>query len=190
MPRDHQNDSATSLDPVSLSCHGRSGRRWFCVWTHPNREHQAVRELRALGFETYLPLCLSNLRLQRNAMVPLFPRYGFVVLAPDSPWGEILRHAGRTTTGAVAGIIRHAPDRPTPLPPGVIENLIARTSPRGIVDDPGDIAPHSTPHAAQPPEWQNITSLGSSARVRLLCRLFGPDAAQRIVSEDETAHVA
>ena len=161
------------------------GSRWFCVVTLPHQEHRAARELGNQGYATFLPLHLACHGMHHTAVVPLFPGYTFTAFDPAvAAWGAI-----RSTRGVLA-LIRHAPDRPTPLPSGVVENLIERTSPRGIVDDPGDIAPHSTPHASQPPEWQNITSLGSSARVRLLCRLFGPDAAQRIVSEDETAHAA
>jgi len=163
---------------------------WYCAWTEPAREWRAYHELTAAGFKTYLPLHLHHFDTKRDhrsgyRIEVMFPRYLFTALdlAIDQ-WGAVVRTRG------VAGLIRHALDQPTALPPGVVENLIERTSPRGIVDDPGDNAPHSALHAVQPPEWRNITSLGSSARVRLLCRLFGPDAAQRIVSEDETAHAA
>ena len=46
---------------------------------------------------------------------PFFPRYLFVGFDPHvDPWGAI-RH-----TRGVCALIRHAPDRPTPVPVGVV----------------------------------------------------------------------
>ncbi len=146
-----------------------------------------------LGFETYLPLHLTRRATDRRAIVPLFPRYLFVRLYPDSPWGEILRHAGRTTTGAVAGIIRHAPDRPTPLPPGVVEHLQSRTSERGVVDDPGD-APARIPHGAHVTVTEGpmaglagIVTMSSAARCNILCQLLGREVAVSVDPRHLTA---
>jgi hypothetical protein len=53
----------------------------------------------------------------------------------------------------------------------VVEELIARTSPRRIVDDPGSA---SFPDPAVPRQhWQNLTRLSARARGELLMRLFG-----------------
>jgi transcription antitermination factor NusG len=190
-PSDASNGSAASLDSVALSCHGRGDRRWYCAWTHPNREHQAARELRLMGFEVYLPLHLTR-RAAGQTLVPLFPRYLFLVLVPDSPWGEILRRAGRTTTGAVAGLIRHAPDRPTPLPDGVIEDLISRTSERGVVDEPGEekpIAPGTAVSVTGGPldGMAGIVRLSSSARCRVLMTILGRQVNVTVESKDLVA---
>lgn len=189
---DVQNDGDASLDPASLSCHGRGDRRWYCAWTHPNREHQAARELRVMGFEVYLPLHLTRRAQEWRAIVPLFPRYLFLVLVPDSPWGEILRRAGRTTTGAVAGLIRHAPDRPTPLPDGVIEDLISRTSERGVVDEPEEdkpFAPGTIVNITDGPfaEMQGIVRLSSSARCSVLIAMLGRQVKASVETKDLVA---
>lgn len=141
------NDPGASFDPASGSCHGRG--TWFVAWTHPRRERFATDEINALpGFEAYLPLCWSRQEYQWKAIVPLFPRYVFVTWDEGAPWGEILRRCGRTTSGSVAGLIRHAPSRPTAVPSGVIEALKARTSVRGFVDDPDEQAPTLIPVGA------------------------------------------
>lgn len=169
------NETDASLDSASSSCHGR----WYCAWTHPTREHQAAREIASLGFQTYLPLCLTRRATDRRAIVPLFPRYLFLVIGPSDPWGEILRHAGRTTTGAVAGIIRHAPSSPTPVPIGVVEHLMSRTSARGVVDDPGDIPTRIPPGAAVSvldgpmAGLAGIVTMSSAARCHVLIALLG-----------------
>ncbi len=177
-----------------MSCHGR----WYCAWTHPTRERQATYEIQRLGFIAYLPLCLERLDLMRGhrtgtRIVPLFARYVFLILTPDSPWGEILRHAGRTTTGAVAGIIRHAPNRPTPLPPGIVEHLQSRTSERGVVDDPGD-APARIPHGAHVTVTDGpmaglagIVTMSSAARCNILCQLLGREVAVSVDPRHLTA---
>lgn len=129
----YTNDCGASLNSVSHSCGSRSSPRWHVAVTHPRAERQAVNEIEALDFPTYLPLCRTDLRLQRNAAVPLFPRYVFVGFDPDTdPWGAIMNTRGVLT------LIRHALHRPTPVPWGVVENLQERTSERGVVDDPGD----------------------------------------------------
>lgn len=155
-------DRGTSLDtvPQSGGC-----ARWHCVWTEPIREFLALCELREQGFQTYLPLHLdrhADRHAERNCITPLFKRYLFVAFSRSDPWGSILRTRG------VAGLITHGIGQPTAVTPGVVEELIARTSPRGVVDDPGDAR---QPAARQ--HWQNITALSASARNALLLRLFG-----------------
>ncbi len=188
---DVPNDSDASLDPVSLSCRCNGDRRWYCAWTHPNREHQATYELSAMGFETYLPLHLTRQALDRRAIVPMFPRYLFIVMVPETPWAEMLRRA-RSTGGAVAGLIRHAPDKPTPLPVGVIEDFISRTSWRGVVDDPPEDKPFEIdvdapvsiadgPLAAT----AGIVKLSSAARCRVLMGMFN----REIVASVETKNL-
>jgi hypothetical protein len=80
-------------------------------------------------------------------------------------WRRIYRARG------VAELIGVANDRPTPLGIGVVEELIARTSPRRIVDDPGS-ASFPDP-AASRQHWQDLTRLSGKARGELLLRLFG-----------------
>jgi transcriptional antiterminator RfaH len=68
--------------------------------------------------------------------VALFPRYLFVSFDPaHDDWAPI-RH-----TRGVAALISHTISQPSSLRPGIIEHFIARTSSRGVVDDPGDNRP-------------------------------------------------
>ena len=149
--------------------------RWYVVWTNPQQEYQALRALNCRpltrGIETYLPL----IRERRNAKwvtVPLWPRYLCVAFdAEQDPWGAICRTPG------VCGVIRHAPDAPTPLPVGVVEDLMARTSDRGCVDDIGDRAPDMPVGAAI--SWNGLDGIVTASapnRIRVLMRLF-----QRVV---------
>jgi transcription antitermination factor NusG len=188
---DVPNDSDASLDPASLSCRCNPDWRWYCAWTHPNREHQAARELRLMGLETYLPLHLTRRNTEWRAIVPMFPRYLFIVMVPDTPWAEMLRQA-RSTGGAVAGLIRHAPDKPTPLPVGVIEDFISRTSWRGVVDEPEEEKPFEievdTPvSVADGPlaATAGIVRLSSSARCKVLMGMFN----REIVASVETKNL-
>jgi hypothetical protein len=80
-------------------------------------------------------------------------------------WGPIRHSRG------VVDLIRHDIGQPTPIPPGIVEDLIARTSPRRIVDDPGS-APFPNPNVRRA-HWQNITALSADDRNALLFRLFG-----------------
>jgi hypothetical protein len=78
-----------------------------------------------------------------------------------------------------------ANDRPTPLGIGVVEELIARTSPRRIVDDPGSAA--FPDPAVRRQHWQDLSRLSARARGELLLRLFGrcPATIRMDVSDNQ-----
>jgi transcription antitermination factor NusG len=152
-----EHDAATRVVTVTASC----GSRWHCVRTHAQAEHWALEELSRQRWQAYLPL-----HLEQRRIVPLFSRYLFVAFAPlHDAWGAI-RH-----TRGVADLLCHDIGQPTPIPPGVVEDLIARTSPRRVVDDPGS-APFPNPNVRRA-HWQNITALSADDRNTLLLRLFG-----------------
>lgn len=160
------NDSATNFVTVPLPC---GSRRWHCAWTHPFQEFRAELAITGMGFRVYLPLHLDR-RFERHAghanVVPLFTGYLFVEFsAAEDQWRRIYKARG------ISGLIGEATERPTPVAHGVVEELIARTSPRRIVDDPGS-APFPDP-APTRQHWQNITALSAGARNALLLRLFG-----------------
>ena len=146
-----------------MSC----GSRWFCAWVHEDEEHRAVQHLNRQAFQTYLPLLL-----ERRQIIPLFPGYLFIRFDPDvDQWGKI-----RSTRG-VGGLIRHGTIRPTAIQPGVIEDLIARTSPRGVVDDMGDAPPVGLAGGAKA-SWRNLGALSKQDRLAVLYRLFGDGAVE------------
>ncbi len=172
-----QQESVGSVSQRALSCGSRGGRRWHCAWTHPHDEHRALHAITATGFEAYLPLHLERDTWRHTKIVPLFARYCFVAFDPDrDPWGAIASCRG------VGGLIRHAPDRPTPLPDLAIAELLARTSARGVVDDIGNAGPQEPPHGVKP-VWQGLGALTPENRCRLLLRLFG-EGARQLIEQD------
>jgi transcriptional antiterminator RfaH len=158
-----------------MSCGSRStAPRWHCVWTHPQREYQALQGLVEQHWDCYLPLCIERGNKRPDRIAALFPRYLFVRMDPvRDPWGCIQHTAG------VGGLIRHAPDRPTPIPHGVVEHLLARTSSRSVVDDPGDAPPRHIPLGASVSlvggafdGLAGVVALSGPDRCRVLLSLF------------------
>lgn len=142
--------------------------KWYVAWTRPHKEFLARDELTKQAFETYLPLHMELF----GKIVPLFSRYIMVRFdVTRDPWGRI------ANTRGIDGLVCHGPAQPTPLPESAILELLARTSDRGIVDDPGD-APQS-PLGGVPTEWLRLGDLDAGSRVKLLYRLFGASVARR-----------
>ena len=157
------------LDPTPSG-----SRRWHVVAAISQQEHRALFELLNQGFNAYLPL---HLDAAKQRITPLFGGYLFAAFDPASdPWGRIL------STRGVWSLLRNSAGIPAPVPVGCIEDLIARTSERRIVDDPGASAALSSrmplgaagtvvegPLAG----WSGICTLSTEKRVRLLLSLFG-----------------
>jgi transcription antitermination factor NusG len=107
--------------------------------------------------------------------MPLFSRYLFVSFDPtNDPWGAIQHSSG------VGGLVRHAPDKPTAVPPGVVEHLLARTSSRSVVDDPGSTPRTDIPRGASVEVrggvldgLAGVIELSGPERCRVLLRLLG-----------------
>ncbi len=95
-----------------------------------------------------------------------FPRYLFVRLTV-LPWQPIL------STRGIAGVICHGPGLPTPLPTAAVDELMARTSGRGVIDDQeeANYAP------AMRGRWHGLGSMTPADRTGLLLRLFGERVA-------------
>jgi transcription antitermination factor NusG len=143
-----------------------SGSRWHCASTHPNQETRAELSVMELGFTVFLPLHAERgYSGAETHIVPLFRGYVLVQFSAQlDQWRRIYRARG------IAGIIGVTGDQPTAFPVGVIEELLARTSARRIVDDPGA----EPPAIAEPRQhWQDITRLSAKARSELMLRLFG-----------------
>ncbi len=144
--------------------------RWHVAWTHPVGEFRAELDLRGKGFTAYLPLHLERWtsRPSEASVVPLFRGHMFVRFDPfREQWRRIYRSRD------IAGLIGEATERPTLLGIGIVEELIARPSPRRIADDPGSAA--FPDPAVRRQHWQDLTRLSGKARGTLLLRLFGHD---------------
>jgi transcription elongation factor/antiterminator RfaH len=104
----------------SLALEG--AERWFLVHTLPKSEGRAAVHLRAQGFRTYLPQInrtIRHARRFRDVQAPLFPRYMFLILdLSRDRWLSVRSTIGVSTLFTCQG-------RPTPVPAGVVEDLIS-----------------------------------------------------------------
>lgn len=159
-PHHPSTDAGAAFRSSCAPCGSRHEDRWRCAWTHPHEERRAHIELSHQGYAAFLPFVLY-----RGRIVVAFPRYLFVRLQV-LPWQPIL------STRGIAGVICHGPGLPTPLPPGAVDKLIARTSGRGVVDDEDEDAPDQ-PRS----RWHGLSRMTAGERTRLLVRLFGERVA-------------
>lgn len=94
------------------------------VRTLPKQEPTATVAIQQLGFETYLPLILREIRQRTRGpwkstlrLVPMFLGYTFVAFKVDDPrWGAIQQQRG------VTRVLRFS-DNPSPLKDGVVPAL-------------------------------------------------------------------
>lgn len=150
-----------------MPCGSHPGLRWHVASTHPAQETRAEWALMELGFRVFLPLHLERGYGPASSpqIVPLFRGYVLVKFNTGTDqWRRIYRARG------ISGLIGETTDRPTPIAPGVIEELLGRTSTRRIVDDPGCDPPLV---AIERAHWQDMTNLSAKVRGELLLRLFG-----------------
>lgn len=114
--------------------------RWYCWQSHPGAEFLALLELNRQGFATHLPLFCDRQRhaLRRGGRVtaspppilPLFPGYGFVAFDIGADrWRAV------ASTRGVKRLFGSAPERPSPVPRGMVEKLIGEQGPDGYRDD-------------------------------------------------------
>ena len=87
--------------------------------THHKREWEAYGNLMSQGFRTFLPQLVRE-DVRPASVGPLFPRYLFVRFSVEEDgWRAI------TSTRGVQQLFSTTPLSPTPVPRGVIENLLA-----------------------------------------------------------------
>lgn len=166
----HKNAQAC---PESLAV----GERWYAVHTLPFAEARAEGQLRNQQFRTFQPKRLKAVRHARRLSTveaPYFPRYLFIVL-------DLGRHQWRKVNGTfgVARLVMRA-DQPHPLPPGVVEALIATADARGILQLSdklqvgGPVRLMAGPFAEQ---LATLDHLDDSGRVRVLLDILGRQVA-------------
>jgi transcriptional antiterminator RfaH len=103
---------------------------WCVVQTHVRSEDKAAFHLRRQGYDVFLPKHLKRRNHARRidwVLSPLFPRYLFVAIDPDTtPWWAI-----RSTVG-VSDLI-HFGDAPAFVPAEIITEIKARQDDKGLV---------------------------------------------------------
>ncbi|MEE2932777.1 MAG: transcriptional activator RfaH [Pseudomonadota bacterium] len=104
---------------------------WYVVYTRHGAEKLAEGHLIRQGFQTYLPLCRKTTRHARrvaHVSKPLFPRYLFVAIdVSEQRWQSI------NGTFGVSCLVSMG-DQPQALPIGVIDELRARETGRGLIE--------------------------------------------------------
>jgi transcriptional antiterminator RfaH len=154
---------------------------WLVVWTRPNMEAVARKELENQGFPVFLPMLTRRLPNRHTRTEPLFGRYLFSAPRDDGFWSAM-----RGTRG-VADVLRDPTGQPYWLSPGAISGLMARV----VTDEPRiPSLAIGTVVRALSGVFQGFTGtviLDSGERVHLLHSLFGRPARQWYSPEDVEA---
>lgn len=115
----------------------RPGYQWYVVYTHPQAERVATRDLTDKGYRVYLPMQAIRRRdrvvrtMFHTVHVPMFSRYLFVELDIETdPWAPV-RYAD-----GVRELFMSRAMRPLPVPTGFVEGLMATEGYRLHLRDP------------------------------------------------------
>lgn len=147
-------------------------KNWFVAKTRPAREHVALINLKNQSIEAFLPFRRST-RRGKGRMVatstPLFPGYIFVALPDDA---AVIRSVNGTL--GIAYLIT-ANEKPSPLPRGFVETMLAATGPDGVVSHglalkPGDRVEFCQGAFAR--QFGRILSMDDKGRVAVLMDLL------------------
>ena len=174
----------TCGEKVIMKCEGLSqhlglerGERWFAAQALPHRENSAQFNLDRVGFRNFVPRVrrtVRHARKLRNVLAPLFPGYIFVIL-------DLSRDRWRTvnSTTGVASLIMGL-EQPTPVPPGVVEALIAVRDSSGTLRLDHDLEIGQKVRILSGPLAQTLgrlEHLDDKGRVRVLLEIMGGEVA-------------
>ncbi len=149
------------------------GLRWYCVQTHFREEYRALGELWQQGFRAYLPCLLPE---DGERIEPMFPGYLFVAFdAARDQWRPIV------ATRGVRRLFSAAPERPLPVPVGIVEELQARgRAGDGVIDlrrRAPDLEGRTVRILSGPfADFTGVCQMVAADRVRVLIDLFGRSA--------------
>jgi transcription antitermination factor NusG len=166
--------------PLPVNLELGPGERWFVARALTHQENRAQFNLHRLGFRNFLPRLRRTVRHSRrlrDTMNPLFPGYIFIIM-------DLSKHRWRSVNGTfgVASLIMGA-DQPAPVPPGVIEALVASCESRGVVrlEDSLEIGQKvrilSGPFAEA---LCRLAHLDDRGRVRVLLEIMGTEVAAQL----------
>ena len=161
------------------------GERWFVVHSRPHRESAARLHLENQGYRTFLPRCLKTRRHARridSVLAPFFPRYLFVIL-------DLGRDRWRSVNGTfgVSRLVMEG-ERPTPVPRGIVEELIAACDDRDVLrfDASGRLRVGERVRVLAGPfaeQFGLLERLDDHGRVRLLLEIMGGQIPVELSSE-------
>ena len=180
-PQEKKRDEASLAgECLSQSLELGPEERWFVARVLAHQENRAQLNLHRLGFRSFMPRLrrtVRHARKLRDTLQPLFPGYIFVVI-------DLSKHRWRSINGTfgVASLIMGA-DQPMPVPPHVIEALVASCESRGVVrvDDSLEIGQKvrilSGPFAET---LCRLAHLDDRGRVRVLLEIMGMEVAAQL----------
>jgi transcriptional antiterminator RfaH len=150
------------------------GERWFAVHSLAHREAGAAMQLKRQKFRSFLPLRPKTWRHAHRIetrLVPLFPGYFFIVLDLD-------RNRWRSVNGTfgVQQLVMGGDGRPTPVPRGIVEALIAEADEQGCLRPSGHLRRGQAVRILAGPFGDRIgelVHLDDGGRIRVLIELLG-----------------
>lgn len=149
--------------------------RWYVVYANPHKEALASANLRAQGFETYLPLLRKTVRHARRTQVklaPLFPRYLFVAL-------DVSVHRWRSVRGTIGvSWLIMDDETPRPVPEGVVEALLEAHDGQGGYNFKYKLQIGQRVQFLNGPfanSFGTLTELDNKGRVKVLYELLGAE---------------
>jgi transcription antitermination factor NusG len=156
------------------------GERWFVARVLHRREASAQFNLHRQGYRSFAPRVrrtIRHARTMRNVIAPLFPGYIFVILDLSvAPWRCV------NSTIGVASLIMGV-EQPMPVPPGVVEALVAATESSGTVRLDGDLEIGQKLRILSGPFADTLcrlAELDDKGRVRVLFEFMGAEVSPRL----------
>jgi transcriptional antiterminator RfaH len=103
-------------------------RRWYTVYSKPQKEEFAESQLRTKGLEVFLPkLLLPNNGKKRKRIVPLFPNYLFTrINVHSAEYGYTIWSPGVKRIISFNGI-------PAPMDDDIVDFLMKQTNTEGLI---------------------------------------------------------
>jgi transcription antitermination factor NusG len=163
-----------------LSSGIRAGRTLVCRASARSSGESGAINLHRLGFRSFVPRLrrtVRHARRLRDTLQPLFACYIFIII-------DLSKHRWRSVNGTfgVASLIMGA-EQPRPVPPGVVEGLVASGESCGAVrfDDGLEVGQKvrilSGPFAET---LCRLAHLDDRGRVRVLLELMGMEVAAQL----------
>jgi|HubBroStandDraft_1064217.scaffolds.fasta_scaffold20898_3 transcription antitermination factor NusG len=153
-----------------------TGPRWYLVRTLTAREPLAAEQLARQGFVTFLPRQPKTTRHARKIRVTLaayFPGYLFVEV-------DLAAQRWRSINGTL-GVVHLVSqgERPTAVPKGIVEALVAAADERGVLEGPPLQAGQTVRiiAGAFADQLATIERLDEAGRVRVLLEIVSGQVA-------------
>jgi len=156
------------------------GQRWFVARVLPHREASAQFNLHRQGYRSFAPglrRTIRHARTMRNVIAPLFPGYIFVILDLSADRWRCVN-----STIGVASLIMGV-EQPTPVPPGIVEALVAATESSGTVRLDRDLEIGQKLRILSGPFAETLCRLAhldDKGRVRVLLEFMGAEVSARL----------